>query len=512
LTVESQNVESRALLAADAAKLWGAAIVEQLLALVRGVIVPRYLGPYLYGVLGALGLITKYGAYLQLGVTTAISREVPYANKQSSPEHAERLVKVGYSFNLLTSAAPAAAVVIYALATWGKYVGGVSWGLLTFAFLLITTRFDTYFTTVFRARRQFGAAFAFTVTKAAVLFALVVSFLFLFGLYGVYMGSAIGGAVILVIGTIWTRAGAPPWPDWALLRKLLPIGLPLAGIGALGFVLQSVDRLMVIHFFTPRDVGHYILAVTVVTFVYFLPMNVGHAMAPRIYGLPRDGDRRVFEEYLVEPSLFVTYLVASLGGFVIICLIPFIRYVLPAYAASVPVVAALLVGITCQGGVQGGAYILIALGRFRTVAAAQGASLVLAFAFIWFAVRSGWGLVGVAAGASAGLVVFACLVQFSAWRLMSLPAGTVPRAFGYLLLPPAAVAAGLFFAFYAGSFIVARLAPEASRSTADALHLVFRVVLFAPTVAAFGLYVERETGFFKKLRSLVKERLSPRAK
>lgn len=512
MTVREEDTESRALLAADAAKLWGAAIVEHLLALVRGVIVPRYLGPALYGVLGALGLITKYGAYLQLGVTTAVGREVPYAVKQGSSNHADRLAKVGYSFNLLTSAVPAAGVVIYALVTWGRYVDVISWGLLAFACLLITTRLETYFTTVFRARRQFGAAFLFTSLKAAILFGLVIGFLFIYGLYGVFLGLVVGGAVVAVMGTIWTRAGAGPWPDWSLMRKLLPIGLPLAGIGALGFVLQSIDRLMVIHFFTPRDVGHYILGVTVVTFVYFLPMNVGQAMAPRIYGLPRDGDRRAFEEYLLEPSLFVTYLVASLGGLVIICMVPFIRYVLPAYGPSVPVAAALLVGITCQGGVQGGAHILIAFGRFRTIAVAQGVSLVLAFALIWFAVRSGWGLVGVGAGASAGLVTFACAVQFSAWRLLSLPLRALPRAFGYLLLPPAAVAAGLFFAFYGGSFIVARLAPDAARTTADALHFVFRVTLFLPTVAAFGYYVERETGFVTKMWSLVKERLSARAR
>ncbi len=512
MTVREEETESRALLAADAAKLWGAAVVEQLLALVRGVIVPRYLGPALYGVLGALGLITKYGAYLQLGVTTAVGREVPYALKQRSTDLADRLAKAGYSFNLLTSAAPAAAVVIYALVTWGRYVEVISWGLLAFAFLLITTRLETYFTTVFRARRQFGAAFLFTAIKAVVFFGLVVGFLYIYGLYGVFLGLVVGGAVVSVMGTIWTGAAAAPWPDWSLMRKLLPIGLPLAGIGALGFLLQSIDRLMVIHFFAPRDVGHYILGVTVVTFVYFLPMNVGQAMAPRIYGLARDGDRRAFEEYLLEPSLFVTYLVASLGGLVIICIIPFIRYVLPAYGPSVPVVAALLVGITCQGGVQGGAHILIALGRFRTIAAAQGASLAVAFTLIWFAVRAGWGLVGVAAGASAGLVVFACVLQFSAWRLMSLPVRTAPRAFGYLLLPPAVVAAGLFFAFYGGSFLVSRVAPGAARATADALHFVFRVSLFLPTVAAFGIYVNRETAFVTRLWSLVKERLSARAR
>ena len=79
MSAESESAESKSLLAKDAAKLWAGTAVEQLLGLVRGIIIPRYLGPGLYGVLGALGLITKYGAYLQLGITTAVGREVPYA-------------------------------------------------------------------------------------------------------------------------------------------------------------------------------------------------------------------------------------------------------------------------------------------------------------------------------------------------------------------------------------------------------------------------------------------------
>ncbi len=509
MTRGAGNGAGKTSLVTDAAKLWGTAVVEQLLALARGVIVPRHLGPGLYGVLGALGHITKYAAYLQLGVTTAVGREVPYAVAHGSAGLSERLAKVGYSFNLLTSAGPAVILATYALATWGRYEPAISWGLLAFALLLITTRFETYFTTLFRARRQFGASFYFTTFKAATLFALVVGLLFLYGIYGVFAGSVIGGVVVMVVGSIWTRAWAGPWPAWPTVRKLLPVGLPLAVIGALGFLLQSVDRLIVFRFFSAVEVGYYMLAVTIVTFIYFLPMNVGQAMAPRIYGLPRDGDRRAFEEYLVKPSLLITYLVASVGGVAVIGLIPFIRYVLPAFGAAVPVVAALLVGVTCQGGVQGAAHVLIALGRFRSIAVGQGVSLAVAVVAISFARRFGWGLVGMAAGGSAGLVTFACLVQFSAWRLMSLPARTFPRAFAYLLLPPAAVAVGLVVAFYAGSFLVANLAPAWGRATLDIVNLILRLLIFLPVVGAFGIYVERETRFVARLRSLVKEKLSP---
>ena len=512
MSAEGESAESKSLLAKDAAKLWAGTAVEQLFGLVRGVIIPGYLGPGLYGILGALGLITKYGAYLQLGITTAVGREVPYAQKRGDAEVAGALARAGYSFNLLTSAVPALVLAVYALATWGRYEAVTSWGLVAFSFLLITSRFEIYFTTLFRAQRRFSSSFAFTAFKAAILFILPVGFLFAYGLYGVFIGSVIGGAVVMLVGSAWTRARAGPWPNWAVIKKLLPVGLPLAGIGVLGFALQSVDRLMVIHFFTAREVGYYMLAVTAVTFVYFIPMNVGQAMAPRIYGLSRESDRGAFEEYLVKPSLLITYLVAALGGAVVIVAVPFVRYVLPAYGPSVPVVAALLVGITCLGGAQGAAHILIALGRFRSIAAVQVVSLALAALSIGAAVRFGWGLVGVGAAASAGLVVYACLIQFLAWRLMSLPARTFAQAFGYLLLPPAAVAAGLVFAFYGGQSILTALRPGLGRPAVDVVNLILRLLLFAPTVYAFGLYVERETSFVGRLRRLLKERLSRAAR
>jgi O-antigen/teichoic acid export membrane protein len=509
---EGENAESRSLLARDAAKLWAGTIVEQLFGLVRGVIIPRFLGPGLYGILGALGLITKYGAYLQLGITTAVGREVPYSLKRDDVAAAGALARAGYSFNLLTSLVPALFVAGYALATWGRYETVTSWGIVAFSFLLITSRFEVYFTTLFRARRRFSSSLAFTAFKSAMLFILPVSLLFVYGLYGVFIGLAAGGTIVMLVGSAWTRAWAGPWPDWAVIKKLLPIGLPLAGIGVLGFGLQSVDRLMVIHFFDVRDVGYYMLAVTAVTFVYFLPMNIGQAMAPRIYGLSRDGDRAAFEEYLVKPSLLVTYLVAALGGAVVIGAVPFVRYILPAYEPSVPVLAALLVGITCLGGAQGAGHILIALGRFRSIAAAQASSLAFAASAIYVVINLGWGLVGVGAAASAGLVVYACLTQFLAWRLMSLPTRTFVRAFGYLLLPPAAVAAGLTFAFFAGQYILMAARPGLGRPAVDVANLALRFLLFAPVVWAFGLYVERETGFVKRLRRLIKERISPAGK
>jgi O-antigen/teichoic acid export membrane protein len=476
---------------------------------VRGVIVPRYLGPGLYGVLGGLGLITKYGAYMQFGLTTALGREVPYALGAGDRERARRFEKAVYSFNLLTSAAAAVGLLSFALVTWGRYRPAVTWGLLVFAALLITTRFDVFYATVFRARRQFGASFVFTGARAALLFVLVVSLLYLRGLYGVFAGLVIGGAVFMVVGSVWTKTASSPWPNWRLVRELAPVGLPLAALGLLGFLLQSVDRLMVVYFMTTRELGLYTLAVTIVTFVYFFPMTVGQAMAPRIYGLPRDRGFAAFENYLVKPSLFITFMVAAVGGLMVLTIIPFIRYVMPAYDPTVPIAAALVVGITCLGGAQGGAHILVAFGRWRALGLAQLGALAVSVTVILAAIKAGLGLPAVAAGSSAGLAVYACTVQYIAWRAMALPPRTVPNAFAYLLVPPALVAGALVAAFYAGTALAAGWAAAVPPLEADVLRWGFRVVIYAVPVSGFGLYVERQTGFFSKLATVARGKLSP---
>ena len=507
---KAETKDGKGLLAGDAVKLWGGALVEQAFSFVRGIIMPRWLGPGFYGILGSLNMITKYGSYLQLGLTTAVSREVPFALAAGDDARARRLAKAVFSFNLLTSVGPALGVVLFALATWGRFRPVVSWGFVVFAYLMVTGRFDVFFTTLFRARRQFTASFVYTSLKAAVMFGAVVGLLYFFSLWGVYAALVFTGALFFVVGSAWTRTWAGPWPPWPVVKELLPVGLPLAGLGVLGFLLQSVDRLIVIRFAKPEEVGYYMLAVTIVTFIYFLPMNIGQAMAPRIFALRRDGDRAAFEEYLVKPSLILTYLVAVIGGVAVFCLIPFIRYVLPAFRPSVPLVAAFLVGITCQGGAQGGAYILVALSRFKTIALAQLVSLAFTAGLAAVALFGGVGLVGVAAASSVGLVVYACILQFEAWRAMGLPARTFPNAFGYLLLPPAAVAVAMGFAFYYGSYAVRFGVYRLGQPYADVAILGARLLCFAVPVLLFGVYVERQTGFIKRIFGFLGERLSAR--
>jgi len=506
MTAPLKETDGRSRLAWDAAQLWGSNVVEQVLAMARGIILPRLLGPGLYGILGGLGLITKYGSYLQLGLTTAVAREVPHALGVGDAARAERITRAVFSFNLLTSLVPALGLTSYAALTWGAYRAEVSWGLVVFGLLLVTGRFDAFFTTLLRSRMRFTASFWYTVLKTAVSFALVVGLVFPFRLFGVYVGLAVSGVIFWVVGAFWTRSWASPWPAWSVIKELLPVGLPLAGIGVLGFVLQSLDRLLIIRFRSPADLGYYSLAVTVVTFIYFLPMNVGQAMAPRIFRLRRDGDREAFQDYLVKPTLVITYLVAVLGGLALLAFIPFVRYVLPAYGPSVPIVAALLAGVTCQGGAQAGGHILVALGRFKTIAMAQALSVVVAAAGILAALSRDGGLWLVALATSAGLVVYAVFLQFYACRAMGFSPGRFARVMGYLIIPPATVAAALVFAFYGAGRVVVAVTPPPVGMGADVAALTLRVLLFLPAAVLFGLYVERETGAGAALFARLRER------
>lgn len=501
--------ERKLTLVLDAAKLWGGAIAEQVFAFGRGIILPRALGPGLYGILSSLGMILQYGVYLQLGLTSAAGREIPAALAAGDRARADAIARSVYSFTLLASSLAALGLAAFALITWGRYRAEVSWGLIAFAFLLVTARYNNFFETIFQARRQFNSSFAFTALRAAVTFGCVVGLLYARRLYGVYIGLVASGILFLFIGSLWTKTWAAPWPDWKVIRGLLKVALPFVGISALGFVLQSFDRLVVISFFPVRAVGQYMLATTIVTFIYFIPMNIGQAMAPRIYALARDpASHGQFEEYLGKPSLLITYAVAGIGGLAVLCLIPFIRYVMPAYAPTVSVVAALLVGITCQGGAQGAGYILIALGRFRSIALAQVISLAVGLLAAAAAIRLGAGLLGVAISSSLALMVYACALQIMAARLMELSPWKLVNSFAYLVLPPAAVAGALVAAFYPGTRLALLWKGALVQPWADLSILAARIVIFVPTVLLFGFYVEHQTGFVAKTLNVFREKIS----
>ncbi|MCP4230432.1 MAG: hypothetical protein GY771_09845, partial [bacterium] len=124
----------------DTGYLWASNIIEMLLSGIRSLFVPGWLGPEMYGILGALNITTQYGRHLDLGVNTAMSREVPQYAARSEVAQSKEIGRATLAFNLLTSSIPAVAMLVFAFILGGYYGGEVFWGIIAYAAILILTR------------------------------------------------------------------------------------------------------------------------------------------------------------------------------------------------------------------------------------------------------------------------------------------------------------------------------------------------------------------------------------
>lgn len=506
--MDATRLSHRYKLICDTGYLWIGNIIEMILSAVRSLFVPGWLGPEMYGVIGALNITTQYGRHLDLGVNTAMSREVPQYAARSEVAQAVEYGRATLAFNLLTSSAPALAMIVFAFILRDFYGWEVFWGVLAYAAILILTRLDIFYQLYLKSVYRFNHAGIGIFVRAVVSFALVIVLTYFYGFYG-YLVATLAGFVVTVMYLAIT-CGLPfdIIPKWRYLKPLIKAGLPLFVIALGGILLQTIDRLMVIKYYGAVNMGYYVLAVLIMNFIYMLPNLAGQAMATRIYGIPREGDPARFNDYVIKPTLLMTTSVALLGGFALITLIPLVSVFLPAYDPTPPVLAPLLIGSTCLGGAHAAGYILIALKKIRTIGIAQIISIIVAFIVIRLAIHFHLGLAGVAAGGAAGLTIYAIILQLSAVRLTGMGLGETVKSIVYLLVPPAFVAAALAVAFLLSAPIVYSTWLPDSEIMKDLYFFLVRAGVFSVLTAPTIWYTEKRVEVIRTVWTGLKERFA----
>ncbi len=506
--MDATRKSNRYQLIRDTGYLWIGNIIEMVLSAIRSLFVPGWLGPKMYGVIGALNITTQYGRHLDLGVNTAMSREVPQYSARSEVAQALEYGKATLAFNLITSSIPALAMIVFAFFMWDFYGWQVFWGVLAYAAILILTRLDIFYQLYLKSVFKFNNAGVGIFIRAVVSFALVIVLTYFYGFYGYLIATLAGFAATVIYLVMVGGLPLSVIPQWRYLKPLIKGGLPLFIIALGGILLQTIDRLMVVKYYGAVNMGYYALAVLIMNFIYMLPNLAGQAMATRIYGIPRGGDRTRFNDYIIKPTLLMTTSVALLGGFALITLIPLVSAFLPAYDPTPPVLAPLLIGSTCLGGAHAAGYILIALKKIRTIGIIQIISFIVAFIFIRLAIQFRLGLAGVAAGGAAGLTTYAILLQLSAVRQTGSGLGETIKSVIYLLVPPAFVAVALAIAFFfSGPIVYATWLPSVE-IVKDLYFFVVRAVIFAVLAAPIVWYTERRVEIIRTIWTGLKEKFA----
>ncbi len=404
-------------LATTGAAYTAASIVSKLIAVVLLPLYTRYLTPADYGAAEVMfAAIVSVSIVIRLGTIEALLRF--YYKDDEDPTQV-----VATSFAALFWVATAAALVLlpFAQPISEALLDESAPGLARIAIggLWVSTMFE-YLLTLFRLEERARAFFVTTLLSVISAISLTVVLVVGAGegARGLLLGSYASGAVF-VLGLIWLHRGRLSlWFDPALLRRLMRFGLPTMPAELSLYLLNFVDRIIIVRSVGLAEAGLYSLAVKFAQAVNVLVRGFQLAWPPLAYSIRDDGEaRRTY-------ALVVTLLSAGCA-FVVTGMWLLSRWIVRALAApeffgSYKAIGLLATAVTLYALYMVLVVILGRTGRtefnFPATAAALAANIALNLALV-----PPLGIVGAGIALVASYVVVLALMYSFTQRLFPVP-------------------------------------------------------------------------------------------
>ncbi|MDP3938391.1 MAG: oligosaccharide flippase family protein [Deltaproteobacteria bacterium] len=452
--------------------------------MIRGIVTARFLGPADYGVWGSLGILLSYSNLAPLGSAEAVGREIPYYTQRGEEARARSTKELAFSFNLYASLLASFAILAYALVHRAHLEPLYYYGLFVVAAGMTLQQLYFFYGIVLRAEKRFVLRSKIEVAYAAFNVPITILLVVLYGIYGLYAAFVLNLLVIVAYLSfrlrIRPRLSLPRRP----LVELMRIGFPIYLIGLVYTVFATVDRIVIVKYLSPSDMGFYTIALTLMTVLGEAPVVVAQVMSPSL--IERYSRAKSLDEvfpFVQLPTMaiaccFPVLLVLTIFGFEYLVL-----YVLPRFQPGFAALEILVLGSFFTGVLRGPSSFLLAVRRQMAAVLIYAVAVGIAFGLNVSFVKAGYGLEGVAAATA---ITYAILLAMYGTYVYSFffGRGIAPYLglFGRILLP-----FGLSLGFYLGLKWLLPL--EGGAPVADGFRLLCKTAIYlllsAPTVYWF---------------------------
>lgn len=372
------------------------------LQMLRGLILAGLLGPAGLGTVALVNLFLSYAAYSDLGMASAVGREIPLSLGAGHNREALEWRWYGLVAKFVSSCIVGLGMAIYVLLRWSDLSTALRFGLLTAAVVVVFQGLVAVWQIIFQATQQFGRSTLIILAIAALSFVAGVVGAELAGVEGVFAGQLI--VFVLVASLCFALGGLPRRTHLSRSKLILQVkvGVPLALLAIVGSNLVNIDQVMVAALLGTRELGLYTLVLYGGNVLFLLPSALAISVGPRLlrgYGEAADSARLTMLTWRpvdvlasVLPAAITTIWI--LGPAVIV-------HFLPEYASIVAPLRVYLVGMYFMGINLGVSTVLLALNRHRynipIIAASIGLNVLVD---LYFVSVLGLGLMGIALGSA----------------------------------------------------------------------------------------------------------------
>ncbi len=444
------------------------------------------LGPEAMGVWALLQVVLSYITYTNLGVMSAVCREIPVLRGQKADETQIRNLRdAGYSYLSIVAVATCIGLSTAAFLLRGRISQVLVWGLVVAALMTMLERFVAYSVQVLYTEKKFALVSSFRAYSAVVNAFLVLALSWKWKLYGFY------AATVLSFVFDWSylklRSGLTFHRTWrgAETWRLIRVGVPITALAFATTFFNSMDRVSIGKFLGLRELGVYTLALMAGRYVFLLPNMFQVVLLPTTLEKFGDADDAGRRKYSTLPGRLMVLYFSLFLGFIWIASPFFCRLLLPKYVGGLPALRFLIYAYAFMALSQQMGHVLFGYRRHLWMIPV---ALVFAGAF-WLACRSlspNGGITAIAAAMAAFQLVYYVIGSWFGLSKIYAPR-EIAAHIGFNVLP--------FAASFAAVLALDRLYPGDTL-----LAVAVKCAVYAAAWIGLMAWLERETGVFKILK------------
>ena len=490
--------------ASDAALFTLGLYGAQLMIFVAGIVQKGLLGPKGSGYWALMGTFMTFFGLAALGAFDGgAARQVPSHRGRQEYREAAEVADTAGTFTMVAMAVCGIGLALVAIAVGGEWAPEVQWGLVILGLTAPLRSLADCHDFLIQATKRFDASAMGLLLRAFITVTIQTALVYFFGFWGMFLGLLLGTVAVL---WMWARLGLTglqtPAFRWrihpAALREVLSVGFPIMIQGQSWQLFLAIDNLIVAAYINVTNLGYYALAVSVTSYVLFLPRGIGAALFPRMLEkFAPSEDIRSIRHYITDVQRILSYLLLGPIIAALYFLLPvLIRQALPAFVPAIPVIHIMVAGSFFISMVQMPTKVLIAAGyRWRVAWLQLGSVAVNAGANYLAVAVLGGGIKGAAIATSASYAVLFLVVTGYALskafnpREVVVHIGEVLVAFVYLV--------GVLWA------IEALVGPGGGSFLRDSAIGVVKLAICLVLVSPWALVAERRYGALTTIRGML---------
>ncbi len=305
----------------------------------------KQLSVSIFGLYSALMLILEYTRFAFLPLYSASYKKIPFirGKGRSDKEIQEvRDLTFGPTFYIMLLIAVGAFISSFIL----NYSHETLTGLRLLSAIILFQHFNFFQLNFLRIDKRFWAAGILNVVLSASKLILVLLLAGPYGLDGVLAAFIISYIITTVTGLViapYKFSFSPKNIRKKALTLMIKSGILPALVYIISTAFLTVDKWMVIKFYTTTLLGYYGFAVFIIEIVGYIPQAIGGVMFPRqIEAYGRWNSYSKMKNYILVPTTVIAYSIPFIIAGAFFFLNPFVNFFVPKYIPAVPIVYILM--------------------------------------------------------------------------------------------------------------------------------------------------------------------------